>query len=110
MVLSKSTPSLLLALASSFTSCYVFSLCLSVSSFKSTNSFGRHHIATSTALGTARQQRIDRKSFIVQTVGFLGTFAPICSASTPVTGVDDGNLPGLPSDAVRSYLQYRLVI
>lgn len=116
--LSKSTYALLMALISSFASCYAFSfgfstspseleIITSSSTGKITNFFGKRHTATD--FSSARQSRIDRKTFIAQTVGILGAFAPICSASAPVTGADDGNLPDLPSDAIRSYLQYRLV-
>jgi hypothetical protein len=34
--------------------------------------------------------------------------AALAAASSAVTGPGDGNLPDLPPDAVRSYLQYRI--
>eukprot|EP00590_Aulacoseira_subarctica_P007827 CAMPEP_0172424096 /NCGR_PEP_ID=MMETSP1064-20121228/21234_1 /TAXON_ID=202472 /ORGANISM="Aulacoseira subarctica , Strain CCAP 1002/5" /LENGTH=268 /DNA_ID=CAMNT_0013165851 /DNA_START=73 /DNA_END=876 /DNA_ORIENTATION=- len=51
----------------------------------------------------------DRAQFL-NTIATLATLlSPINSrASAVVTGIKDGNLPDLPTEAVRSYLQYRI--
>ena len=55
---------------------------------------------------------ISRRGWLKDNVGVAAATAAV-SLSTPqiasaVTGVADGNLPDLPPEATRSYLQYRL--
>ena len=52
----------------------------------------------------------DRAQFLTTVATLATLFFPINSkASAVVTGIKDGNLPDLPPEAVRSYLQYRFV-
>lgn len=57
------------------------------------------------------EKQPDRRQALQQGLGLLVGAATITSTPTPsyakMTGPNDGNLPDLPMEAVRSYLQYR---
>jgi hypothetical protein len=62
-----------------------------------------------TTIDTARRNFLATASAVVVGAGQAASSYPeVASAATKPTGSSDGNLPYLPSDAVRSYLQYRI--
>jgi hypothetical protein len=63
--------------------------------------------ATSTAASSSSQRRLFLSSIPAIAAMTTAQFAAPSIASA-VTGSGDGNLPDLPSEAVRSYLQYRI--
>lgn len=62
-------------------------------------------------LGDIEQAQLDRRQALQQGLGLvLGGTTGLLGASSrsmAATGASDGNLPDLPAEAVRSYLQYR---
>jgi hypothetical protein len=76
-------------------------------------SFGSHKIPPRTQSSDTRLDAVvSRKDFLsIAPVAALGVAVPTLFPGSPAvaaTGPTDGNLPDLPRDAVRSYLQYRI--
>jgi len=88
----------------------LLSVCANTAAFSSISSKPRNHASR---LFLMKDESIDgnvRRDLLIGTLStfVLGSIPRSAQAVPTVTGTNDGNLPDLPPDASRSYLQYRV--